>query len=194
MAPTSQPQPSRPRSFTLEQGKTNLLYLGVVLIVAVLIAVAILEGLRKGEGNNTFILKRKKNENGGSSVSTNTSAYTAKPLEEVVLTKSENPQDVPSGFPGIPLYNKREITDSYELAYKTSNSDQKVISFSSSKPVKDTFAFYKDWAPKNGWIIVHQLNDENESRLIIQKNKEIVNITIIKDGKNAKSSIINMTW
>lgn len=180
------------RSFILEQGKTNILYLGIVLVVAVIVLVAIMEGLGGGEGSSVVAPQRRSTVE--TQVNTDNTANISKPAEEVVLTKPENPQELPFGFPDIPLYNKKELTESYELAYKTSNSDQKVINFTSSKPVKDTFKFYKDWAPKNGWAVVHHLDNENESRLIIQKGKEIMNITIMKSNKEPKGSMVNMTW
>lgn len=110
----------------------------------------------------------------------------------ILLTKTPNREQAPSGFPDVPLNGKIKVNNSYSLAYQNSNSEQKVIDFTSSKSVEENFAFYKSWAEKNEWNILHKLDNPKESRLIVEKDKKPLNIVIQKDAE--ASSKVNMSW
>lgn len=100
--------------------------------------------------------------------------------------------ELPESFPDIALNGKKKLTSSYTLKYPGADQEQKVIDFTSANSVKENFAFYKDWAEKNGWNILHQLDNTEESRLIIEKDKKPLNIIIQKDA--VASSKVNMSW
>lgn len=103
--------------------------------------------------------------------------------------------DMPQGFPDVPLNGKIELNHSYTLTYKNQSQDQKIIDFASAKSVKENVDFYKDWAEKNNWDILYQSADnEDEARLAIERNKRPLNITIIKNKTKPEFSDINMSW
>lgn len=87
----------------------------------------------------------------------------------------------PPGFPDIPLNGKKEIENSYVLQYGALNKDQRVVEFTSVKSVKENNDFYKEWAGAHNWKIFNAIERFNESRLVMQKDKTFLNITIQKD-------------
>lgn len=95
------------------------------------------------------------------------------------------------GFPDIPLNGKKELTSSYALKYSGVDQERKVVDFTSSKSVKENFDFYKNWAEKNNWNILGEPYNENEARLILEKDSKFLNITIQKDEKETSKVNIN---
>lgn len=177
-------QKSEIKSFQRHKGKISIKKVGLILAVALFfIGLVWLGGRgvnRKIDGN------RQVNVNLGDR---NENIVTVTPTPQITQTPEG---EIPEGFPNIPLNGKKELTNSYTLKYPDTDQDQKVIDFTSSKSVKENFDFYKAWAGKNGWNILHQFDNPEVSRVIIEKDGRPLNITIQKDAE--ASSKVNMSW
>lgn len=173
------------KSFRFQEGKSNIIYLGIILLVAVILAAIIIWGINRKDGEVTILpIKSKETKK--------TEPQSPVKLSEgVTLTQTSEIGDLPGGFPEIPLNGKQEISNSFTLDYQNSNSNQKVIDFTSLESTKKNFEFYKDWSKNNGWNIFHETNNENEARLIIEKEKKVLNIVMVKNNNTSK---ITMSW
>lgn len=112
----------------------------------------------------------------------------------VSLIKPKSAESLPQGFPEVPLNGKKFITNAYALSYEGQPQDQKVVDFVSSKSVKENFDFYKDWAEKNKWDILYELNNADKAIIVIRQDKNPININIVKDIADHAISKINMNF
>ena len=176
------------KSFRVQEGKSNIVYLLIVLAVALIAGLLIFAGSRSNKPEISPVAGNKTNNN-LSKLETR-DASNPEPLKVEVVPAKDG--ELPQGFPEISLNGKKELTSSYALQYPGADQEQKVIDFTSSNSVKENFAFYKDWAGKNGWKVMHESDNDQESRIIIEQDKKPLTITIKKDA--GTSSKVNLSW
>lgn len=165
------------KTFQLHEGKTSIKQIGLVLAVALFFIGLVWLGGWGGERGRQDQL--------------NQIVQTRENIVAPQITKAKE-GELPEGFPEIPLNDKKEFLTAYTLNYKTGSQDQKIIEFTSLKSVKENFDFYINWAGKNGWNILHQFDNSEVSRVIIEKDRRPLNITIQQDTE--LSSKVNMSW
>lgn len=108
----------------------------------------------------------------------------------VTVTKTNDAESLPQGFPAIPLNGKEEMRASYTLDYANAKGmEQKVVDFLSSQSVEDNVSFYTKWAKENNWNTIHQSNIDKEARILLEKDARSLTITIKEDAKAGKSTI-----
>lgn len=113
----------------------------------------------------------------------------------VSLIKAKEKEELPQGFPEVPLNGKKEIMNSYTLAYAGLNQDQKTVDFISSVSVKQNFDFYKNWAEKNKFKILYSTNNnDKEAKIIIEKNERPIYVSIIKHPADPEISKVNINY
>lgn len=181
------------QSFTLQQGKSNLLYLSIVAGVAIIVVAVIVEalGTREWTGETTTVRKQNKKIE---TPSVTPSVDETPPLNEpeiATVSKVENKEELPPDFPKIPLNGKKEITNNYTLNYVSSDSSQKVIEFSSSKSVKENTDFYKNWAEKNELRIIIANKEDSGYRLLVEKDKKPLSVIITKNDDSTSNVIVS---
>lgn len=112
----------------------------------------------------------------------------------VSLIKAKEKEELPQGFPEIPLNGKKEIMSAYTLAYAGLNRDQKTVDFISSVSVKQNFDFYKNWAEENKFKILYKINNDKEAKIIIEKNERPIYVNIIQHPSDLKISKVNISY
>ncbi len=96
--------------------------------------------------------------------------------------------------PGFPkeliLDDGAKLSDSYSIAYDA-NLKQYTATFDSQKSMKDLFALYQSYFPKNEWMITNQITKYTTSRgLYAKKNNDEIGVAIIS-GDNANQVVIS---
>lgn len=178
------------KSFKLTQGKTDIIHIGILLVVAaVIVSIVIAFSGEQSELTNSIFSKRKRQAR------TEDRAVASAPSlpSGISMAVSENTEILPEGLAKIPLNSKKEIIRSYTLNYPQGEQKQGVINFISSKSVGENFKFYKNWATQNSWTILYQLENGRQSILNIKKEKTVLTISISQDNKNSGDSEINIS-
>lgn len=176
----------------IQGGKINVLYLGIVAIVAAIVGAAIFSLSSNQPEFFSYVFKKRQKQ---PAVEKNVEKLPRQNLPQgVTMVKPDTNDALPQGFPDIPLNGKKNITNAYTLNYDGQQGNQKVVDFVSSQSVKENFDFYKNWVTKNKWNVLYELNNVDKAAIVAMKNRDSLNVSIVKDAADQNISKVNISF
>lgn len=176
----------------IQRGKINVFYLGIVAIVAAIVGAAIFSFAGNQPEFFSYVFKKRQKQ---PAIEGTVEKLPNQNLPQgVTMVKPDTKDALPQGFPEVPLNGKKNITNAYTLNYEGQPQNQKVVKFVSSKSVKENFNFYKDWATKNNWSILHEFNNDDKAIIGARQNKNQLSINIEKDATDQKNSKVTISF
>lgn len=176
--------------FKLQEGKSNIFYLGIIVVIAAVIGAVIFFVSNEQTEFTGYVFKKRTAE---VDIEEKIRKQTPVLPSGISMTVPEKAGDLPEGFVDIPLNGKKEIIRSYTLNYAGNNYKQRAVNFISSQPMAENFKFYKAWSAQNNWSILSETENIDRAILNIKKDKSILVITITPDKIDSRLSRINIS-